>query len=119
MKLRAQKSLVVPLTSLTAKQVIDHRNWVWSDLLILKSSIRILISKDVINRNGVHCSQLAWLLVLTIDQAPKREAFDCRDASLTRSESRRSRELLTWHSFKNEDGCSGLGEREQIFASSL
>ena len=38
-----------------------------------------------------------------IHQAPKREAFVCRDASLTRSGSRRSRELAPGWQTKGAD----------------
>ncbi len=62
------------------------------------------------NRNRVHCSKLASLLVFAMNvalrskhQAPKREAFVCSDASLTRSGSRRSRELAPGWQIKGAD----------------
>jgi len=79
----------------------------FQELNLLSTALRI--ESEQLNRNRVHCSKLASLLVFAIHQAPKREAFVCRDASLTRSGSRRSRELAPGWQTKGADiHCKGL-----------
>ena len=56
-----------------------------------------------LNRNRVHSSKLASLVILAIYQAPKREAFVCRDAPSRSLRDRRSRQLAAGWQTKGAD----------------
>lgn len=67
-----------------------------------------------LNRNWVHSPKLASSLLFAMKvslrskhQAPKRKAFVRRDAPSRFARDRRSRQLLTRRSSKNEDDCPG------------